>query len=177
MKRQQKIYAFIDSQNLNLAILDLGWKLDFALFRKYLQNTFSVTEAFLFLGYVPSNTKLYSYLRNAGYTLVFKPVVTKPNKEVKGNVDAELVLHAAAIEYDNFDKALIISGDGDFCCLLELLKKRKKLLHVIIPNKFKYSSLLRVFLPETIFLNGLKGTISSAKKMYLNRNISQAHVV
>lgn len=29
-------YAFIDSQNLNLAIRTLGWKLDFARFRTYL---------------------------------------------------------------------------------------------------------------------------------------------
>jgi len=30
-------YAFIDSQNLNLGIQSLGWKLDFAKFHRYLK--------------------------------------------------------------------------------------------------------------------------------------------
>jgi len=33
-------YAFIDSQNLNLAIRDLGWALDFKRFRIYLADKF-----------------------------------------------------------------------------------------------------------------------------------------
>jgi uncharacterized LabA/DUF88 family protein len=40
-----------------------------------------------------------------------------PSGRVKGNVDAELVLHTM-IEYDNYSKAIIISGDGDFFCLV-----------------------------------------------------------
>jgi len=31
------------------------------------------------------------------------------------------VLYAAAIEYSNYDKAVIVSGDGDFYCLHEFL--------------------------------------------------------
>lgn len=34
--RKANNYAFIDSQNLNLGVLALGWKLDFARFRSYL---------------------------------------------------------------------------------------------------------------------------------------------
>ena len=62
---------------------------------------------------------------------------------IKGNVDAELVLHSM-IEYNNYDKAIIVSGDGDFHCLIEYLTKNDKLLKIIVPNK-KYSSLLRKF--------------------------------
>ena len=35
-------YAFIDSQNLNLSILSLGWKLDFQRFRVYLRDKYHV---------------------------------------------------------------------------------------------------------------------------------------
>lgn len=63
--------------------------------------------------------------------------------KIKGNVDAELVLHTM-IEYNNYDKAIIVSGDGDFYCLAEHLAKNEKLLKIIVPNK-KYSSLLRKF--------------------------------
>lgn len=61
----------------------------------------------------------------------------------KGNVDAELVLHAM-VEFDNYDKAVIVTGDGDCYCLVEYLVKQNKLLKVIAPNK-KYSSLLREY--------------------------------
>lgn len=33
---KQVTYAFIDSQNLNLGVRSLGWKLDFAKFRQYI---------------------------------------------------------------------------------------------------------------------------------------------
>ena len=53
-------YAFIDSQNLNLAIRAQGWKLDFARFRVYLRDKYKVEKAFLFIGYVSGNERLYA---------------------------------------------------------------------------------------------------------------------
>ena len=38
MKKILRNYAFIDSQNLNLAIRDQGWVLDFGRFRKYFKE-------------------------------------------------------------------------------------------------------------------------------------------
>jgi len=113
MTRPQDNYAFIDSQNLNLSIRQLGWVLDFAKFRVYLKDKLGVSKAFVFLGYVPQNQGLYTNLQKQGYILIFKPTLTLPSGKVKGNVDAELILHAM-IEYDNYDKAVIVTGDGDF---------------------------------------------------------------
>ena len=48
-------------------------------------------------------------------------------------MDAELVLHAM-IEYPNYDKAIVVSGDGDFHCLIEYLEKQGKLARVLILN-------------------------------------------
>ncbi|MBI4650665.1 hypothetical protein HY745_05145, partial [Candidatus Desantisbacteria bacterium] len=60
MKKQNlNNYAFIDSQNLNLAVREQGWILDFKKFRKYLHDKFNITKAFLFIGYVPQNQDLY----------------------------------------------------------------------------------------------------------------------
>jgi len=115
--KKLKIYAFIDSQNLNLGVRSLGWKLDFKKFRQYLFDKFRVDKAFLFLGYVKEYKNLYRMMRNFGYELVFKPTIKDNKGEVKGNVDAEIVLYSAAIEYKNYKKAVIVSGDGDFYCL------------------------------------------------------------
>jgi len=50
-----KIYAFIDSQNLNLGVRSQGWVLDFKRFKKYLEDKYDVSKAFLFVGYVAGN--------------------------------------------------------------------------------------------------------------------------
>ena len=138
MLKNRNNYAFIDSQNLNLAVRDQGWKLDFGRFRRYLKDKYGVVKAFLFIGYVPTNQNLYTALQEQGYILIFKPTLILSNGKVKGNVDAELVLHAM-IEYQNYQKAVIVSGDGDFHCLLKYLKNSNKLEKLIVPNKDKYS--------------------------------------
>ena len=139
---------------LNLSIKNQGWTLDFNKFRVYLKDKYNVTQAFLFIGYVNTNQDLYTSLQKYGYILIFKPSLILPNGKVKGNVDSELVLHTM-IEYNNYDKAIIVSGDGDFYCLIEHLKKTNKLKRLIIPNKNKYSSLLKKFMTDVSFMNDL----------------------
>jgi len=137
-------YAFIDSQNLNLGIRDQGWRLDFARFRIFLKDKYKVFKAFLFIGYIKENKDLYDYLKKSGYVLIFKPILEiKRGKkvQVKGNVDAELVLYTM-IEYSKYDKAIVVSGDGDFYCLVEYLKKKGKLGRLLVPNEAKFSRLL-----------------------------------
>jgi len=146
MQNKLKNYAFIDSQNLHLGIKSLGWKLDFQRFRVFLKDKYKVGQAFLFIGYVFDNQKLYTYLQKCGYICVFKPTLeikTAKAVKIKGNVNAELVLHTM-IEFPNYDKAVIVSGDGDFHCLIEYLDGQDKLLKIIVPNSH-YSSLLRKF--------------------------------
>jgi len=149
------IYAFIDSQNLNLSIQAVGWKLDFKKFRTFLKEKYNVSKAFLFLGYIAGNEEMYTSLQKAGYVLVFKPTLIYKNGRIKGNCDAELVLHCM-IEKDNFDKAIIIAGDGDYHCLIEYLKEQSKLLKVGIPNSENYSALLRKFSEYFFYINKLE---------------------
>ena len=159
---RDKNYAFIDSQNLNLAIQDLGWKLDFQKLRVLLKDKFKVNTAFLFMGYVSGNEMMYTSLQNAGYILIWKPTLDK-NGTIKGNCDAELVLRCM-IEYDNFDKAIIVSGDGDFHCLIEYLEENEKILKIGIPNKKRYSSLLRKFSKYFFYISDLKKRLEYIKK-------------
>ena len=157
MVKEEIIFAFIDSQNLNLGVLSSGWKLDFSKFRIYLKEKYKVKKAYLFIGQVAGNEKLYTYLQESGYILIFKPTLEfKRNKEriTKGNVDAELVLHAM-IEYPRYDKAMIVSGDGDFHCLIEYLVEKGKLFKIVAPNK-RYSSLLRRFTKYILVIAPLK---------------------
>jgi hypothetical protein len=169
-ENKEIVYAFIDSQNLNLSIQNdivdkisggiiyKGWKLDFRRFLVYLKDKYKVKKAFLFIGFVPGNESLYKSLQEFGYILIFKPTLefSKGNdKFIKGNVDAELILHTM-IELPNFSKSIIITGDGDYYCLIEYLEKQAKLLNVFIPNKYRFSSLLRKYSKYLVYVSDLR---------------------
>ena len=161
-------YAFIDSQNLNLGVRSEGWRIDYRRLRLYLRHKYNVETAFMFIGLGANNQKLYTELQKAGFVLVFKPTVryfVDGKETVKGNVDAELVLHAAALQYGSYDKAIIVSGDGDFACLYEFLQDNNKLLHIFTPNS-KYSQLLKPYASYIIRMDTLKGSLSYQKSQH-----------
>ncbi|GAC1498987.1 MAG: hypothetical protein NVS1B10_01240 [Candidatus Saccharimonadales bacterium] len=178
-KNMPNTYAFIDSQNLNLGTQRMGWKLDWRKFRQYLETAHGVTKAYTFIGYISENESMYEYMHELGYLVVLKPTVdvsgsqdskdnndkkadtgnSKPSDEkdksqVKGNVDAELVLYAMK-ELPNYDQAIIVSGDGDFFSLAEYLEEKSKLSSILTPN-WQYSSLLKVFDSKIIRLDQMR---------------------
>ena len=170
-------YAFIDSQNLNLGVQKVGWKMDWRKFRQWLADKYGVTHAYMFIGYMAENESLYEQMHEHGYLIVLKPtleIIAKPEDTrgaepagsqpagqpsgeeqkpvVKGNIDADLVLYAMK-ELPNYEKAVIVSGDGDFFALVEYLIEQKKLLKLLTPNQ-RYSTLLKNFEP---YIDGLDG--------------------
>jgi len=153
------VYAFIDSQNLNLGIQSHGWKLDFRKFRVYLRDKYRVQKAFLFIGYIKKYENLYLKLKSYGYNLIFKEVNRYQNGIIKGNVDSELVLYASAKEFNNYEKAIIISGDGDFYCLIEYLKSKNKFSRLLIPNRKGMSKILWEFSESTDYLENSKNKL------------------
>jgi len=161
-----KNYAFIDSQNLNLSIQELGWKLDFFRFRIYLKEKYKVKIAYLFIGYMPENQDLYNSLQKYGYVLIFKPILKYKDGKVKGNCDAELVLQAM-IDYPNYERAIVVSGDGDFHCLVHYLMQQDKLEKVLIPNRNSYSALLKkAGANKLAFLNDLREKLEYKNKKH-----------
>jgi uncharacterized LabA/DUF88 family protein len=140
--KKENNYAFIDGVNLNLGIQELGWKIDYNRPRRYLKDKYQVEYAYYFIGYLPAMSDLYNSLQKSGYILVFKPTLKKPDGTIKGNCDAELVLQSM-IDYKKYDKAVIVSGDGDFACLVKYLNEQNKLKCLIVPNRLKYSALLK----------------------------------
>lgn len=164
MSNKEQNYAFIDSQNLNLSIKSLGWNLDFQKFRTYLKEKYKVTKAFIFIGFIEGNNDLYKSLQDAGFVCIFKPTLTYKTGKTKGNCDAELVLQTM-IELPHYNKAVIVSGDGDFHCLIQYLIQQKKFKKVLIPNQQKYSALLKRFPSEFLgFISDLKHKLSYKKK-------------
>jgi uncharacterized LabA/DUF88 family protein len=135
-------YAFIDSQNLNLGLLKLGWKLDYIKFRIYLREKYGVEKAYMFIGFVALNQKLYDKLQESGFILKFKPTIPDDDGKIKGNVDADLVLQAM-IDLSHYDRAIIVSSDGDFYSLVQYLSEKDKLKAVMSSDEKNCSSLLK----------------------------------
>lgn len=82
----------------------------------------------------------------------------------KGNVDADLVLQVM-IDFDKYDKAVIVSSDGDFYSLVEHLYNNKKLEIILSPNKEKCSILLQKKAKERIdFIDNLKRKLEYIKR-------------
>lgn len=156
---EENNYAFIDGQNVSIGVSILGWQLDFAKFRIYLKEKYGVGKAYLFLGYIPRNARRYEILSEYGYSLIFKEAMIDKSGIIKGNVDAELVLQAM-IEYKNYKKAVIVSGDGDFACLVRYLNENQKMENTIVPNKNRYSGLLKKATAGKIsFINEMKNIL------------------
>jgi len=157
-------YAFIDSQNLNLGVQSLGWKLDYKRFRTYLKEKYNISVAYLFIGYVQANQDLYSFLQAAGYVLIFKPTLPDKDGEIKGNIDADLVLQAM-IDYNKYKKAVIVTSDGDFYSLVKYLYKNNKLERVISPYVKTCSVLLKKTAKEKIvFMENLQKKLEYKEK-------------
>jgi uncharacterized LabA/DUF88 family protein len=142
MQKPLRNYAFIDSQNVNLEVQRLGWKLDWKRLRTYLKEKYAVDTAYLFIGFVPTNQSLYRSLQKAGFVLIFKEVTWKEDGKPKGNVDAELVLQAM-IDFNEYERAIIVTSDGDFACLVRHLDEHQKLELVLSPRRKTCSALLK----------------------------------
>jgi len=148
MKKPQKNYAFIDAQNFRKSVQEieeeleaLEVRLDLNEFRVYLSEKYAVRIAYFFIGYLPKNKGLYDELKAQGYKLMFKEVAVLKD-EIKGNVDVNLTLQSM-IDINNYEKAVVITSDGDYACLVEYLHSKGKLECLIACSRGGCSYLLR----------------------------------
>jgi uncharacterized LabA/DUF88 family protein len=143
-----KNYCYIDGQNLHLgtASADPSWSIDLYKFRVYLRDKYKVEKAFYYLGYVQDGIKieqLYESIQNAGFILVFRQHNSAMTGNKKGNVDSDIIFSVMKRLYskDDFDKIILVSGDGDYKMLIDFLIEESKLEKILFPNKKFRSSL------------------------------------
>lgn len=140
-----KNIAFVDGQNLHLGTAEDHWRVDHARLRVYLRDKYSVREAYYFLGYVSEgHQELYNNLQKAGFIVIFKEHQESFEGTKKGNVDTDIVFEVmkSVIEED-FDKVVLISGDGDYKKVVDYLIKKNKFEKILFPNQKFASSLYK----------------------------------
>lgn len=166
MENKLSNFAYIDGANLYRGVESLGWDMDYRRLRVWLSEKYGVKSAYLFIGLIPKYKELYKYLQESGFTLVFKEVVYDGDGKPKGNCDADLVLQATRDTYESkFDKAIIISSDGDYAGLVKFLQEKNKLKAVLSPSIQERCSILlkRTNAPIT-YLGDVKNKISLSNK-------------
>lgn len=116
------------------------------------------------MGFIPKYQDMYNSLQEYGYILIFKPVLINNGCDIKGNVDADLVLQTM-IDYDKYEKAVIVTSDGDFYCLVQYLYKNNKLEKVLSPYRKTCSILLRTTAKERlVFMDNLREKLGYKRK-------------
>jgi len=168
-------YAFIDGNNLHLTFVHLELPLDYKKLLSYLNKRHNVTTAYYFIGRIPKNQPIYDRLAAFGYSLKHREVSRKDAKsaicpncgnmfeveksKTKCDCDADIALQVMD-EIDTYDKAIIISSDGDFDNLVKRLIKVDKLDMVLAPCKKGCSNLLvRAARGRIAFLDELMGEV------------------
>lgn len=143
-KSKQKNIAFIDGQNLHLGTKEDGWAIDHKKFRIYLQDKYHIVEVYYFMGFVSEDQQdLYDKLQKTGFILSFREHSSVMRGKKKGNVDSDIIFAVMKklVENEPFDKAFIISGDGDYKKLVDFLIKKGKFGKMLFPNDEFASSL------------------------------------
>jgi len=153
-------YAFIDGANLHKGVENLGWYLDYARFRVWLREKYHVVDAYLFVGFVPGKEELYLRLERVGYVLIYKEITYGLYGKVKGNCDADLVLHTVIDYYEkNFSQAVVVSSDGDYAGLLRFLDEKNALKVLLSPSNH-CSALLRKINIKISYLSEQRGKLA-----------------
>jgi len=152
-------FAYIDGANLHKGVKELGWKLNYQRFRTWLREKYGITRAYIFIGLVQKHKDLYTNLQEAGFTLVFKETTYDNDGKVKGNCDTDLVLKVAIDYFEkNFNKALLVSSDGDYACLVKFLNEKSVLRSLVSPSN-KCSFLLRKLNIPLVYLDTQRNTL------------------
>ncbi|MBP9836736.1 MAG: NYN domain-containing protein [Candidatus Pacebacteria bacterium] len=140
--------AYIDGQNLYMGTTkrDPSWGVDLARFRVYLNKKYRVEKAYYYLGYVQENKNsetLYEEIQSAGFILVFRQHNSAMIGEKKGNVDSDIIFSIMKRLYlkEDFEKIILVSGDGDYKMLVDFLIENEKLEKILFPKR-KYASSL-----------------------------------
>lgn len=142
--------AYIDGQNLYMGTTtrEPSWKVDLRRFREYLRKKYAVERAYYYLGYVQAGHRsegLYEEIQEAGFILVFRQHTEAMIGTKKGNVDSDIVfsIMKRLYEKEEFNKVVLISGDGDYKMLVDFLIEQERFEKILFPNQKFASSLYK----------------------------------
>ena len=165
MKRLPKSYAFIDASNIIYGAREEGWLINQKKLIKYLKSKFSISKAFFYYGKDSKNKKKVEFLKKLkqfGYILRVKEI-KRFGKRSKANCDVDLTMDMLLL-INEYKKAIVLTGDGDFAPLFEYLISKKKEIIIISSPKRTARELKKIVGNKHIDFGSLKFLIEYKKK-------------
>jgi uncharacterized LabA/DUF88 family protein len=136
---QKRVSIFVDGANMFYTQKKgLGWYFDAAKLLKVLRGADELTDAYWYMGLKqpphPQDENFVRFLAYAGYVVRTKGFKTLYDAETgessqTANLDIEMVVDMLETK-ERYDKAILVSGDGNFERVLEVLKSRGKRIAV-----------------------------------------------
>ncbi len=136
MRKKHTTYAFIDASNIIYGAREEGWFIDQKKLFRYLKSKFSVSKAFFYYGKDSKNIekeKFLGKLKSFGYILRVKQIKRFGNRQ-KANCDVDLTMDML-LKIKEYQRAIVLTGDGDFAPLFAYLLTKKKEITVISSPK------------------------------------------
>ena len=156
--RRPNNFAYIDGANLHFTYENLSWQLDYQKLRNYLKKRLDVIVAYYFIGKNEEYRDIYTTLEKYDYTIKLKdpsPYITEEEdcpycgklvipemQRYKSDCDSYITLQVL-LDSNIYDKAVLITSDGDFDNLVKRLVQQDKLKMVFAPCRSGCSWLLK----------------------------------
>lgn len=168
MTKATRVSIFVDGANMFYTQKKgLGWFFDPAKLLNILKGEDELADAYWYMGLKqppdPQDENFMRFLSYAQYTVRTKSLKTIYDSETgettqKANLDVEIVMDMFNT-IENFDKAILLSGDGDFERALELLRSRGKRILVVSTQNWVAAELRRAVGPHFLDLQSLRAQI------------------
>lgn len=163
-----RVAIFVDGANFfYMQKNDLNWFVDTKKLLQYCERFGTIVDAYYYIGKdsppEAGQQAFLSALTYMGYSLVTKPIktiydTTTGKSTQKANLDIEIVLDMFNT-IDNYDLAVLVSGDGDFDRALRLLRARGKRFKVVSSPRFVASELRDVAGMHLIDMESIRSEI------------------
>lgn len=144
-----RVAIFIDHGNLEHTAKDLEISsIDYKALLETLKQDSPLAGAWLYISVDTKCKKQPSFLnalRKKGYEIVQKPMIRRSDGSCKGNLDVELALNLVAFaNQDQYDTAILVSGDGDFTSAVKQVQAQGKKVEVVSASNYINNDLKKI---------------------------------
>ncbi len=137
--KDQKTALFIDGANLYHSVRGLGFEIDFRKLRDLFADASSLMRTYYYTALPDDHTyspirPLMDFLAYNGFRLVTKLAREFTGNDgqprIKGNMDIEIAVDMLQMAA-HLDHIILVSGDGDFCYLIDAAQRMGKYVTVV----------------------------------------------
>ena len=152
----KRAMMFIDGANVFHSCKNFreDYKIDHMKLRDELTKDYDLIRAYFYEAIYPNDDSKRSFhnaLKAQGFHVETRPIVNSKEKGIDVMLATELLTHAFK---DNFDIAVIVSGDQDYIIALKEVKREgKKIVLACFKNSF--SNVIKEIADEAIFIDDI----------------------